>query len=103
MSIWPIMIILRVFITDDFTKRNSNAGLTIMSFPIGLFIGDIDGFKEYNDTYGHSRGDKILTEVSKNLRALVGHDATLARIGGDEFALFYPEEIIWKCADTLIN
>ncbi len=56
-------------------------------FPIGLFLGDIDGFKVYNDTYGHTAGDNVLRRISENLSALVGHDGVLARIGGDEFAV----------------
>lgn len=57
------------------------------NFPIGLFLGDVDGFKEYNDTYGHAEGDKVLRKIADNLRTLVGGDGVLARIGGDEFAI----------------
>jgi diguanylate cyclase (GGDEF)-like protein/PAS domain S-box-containing protein len=56
-------------------------------FPIGIFLGDVDGFKVYNDTYGHSEGDKVLRKIAENLRTLVGHDGTLARVGGDEFSI----------------
>ncbi len=72
----------RRYYAADFQRRVDNN-----EFPIGVFIGDIDGFKEHNDTFGHAAGDKILTEVAKNLRALVGNDGMLARIGGDEFAI----------------
>ena len=72
----------RRYYEAEFQRRVDN-----QDFPVGVFIGDIDGFKEYNDTFGHAEGDKILTEVAKNLRALVGNEGMLARIGGDEFAI----------------
>lgn len=47
---------------------------------------DIDYFKQYNDTYGHVKGDKCLIEVSRIIkRNLEGTDYDLYRYGGDEF------------------
>ena len=37
-------------------------------YPLSLFMIDVDKFKDVNDTYGHQRGDKVLTEVSNLLR-----------------------------------
>jgi diguanylate cyclase (GGDEF)-like protein len=51
-----------------------------------LFL-DLDGFKPVNDTLGHKTGDEVLTEVARRLSAIVREDDTLARIGGDEFAI----------------
>ena len=50
---------------------------------------DLDGFKAVNDTHGHAAGDRALLAVSKMLTAQL-RDATLARIGGDEFAIVVP-------------
>lgn len=48
---------------------------------------DLDRFKQINDTLGNSYGDRVLREVVERLRGAVGTNDTLARVGGDEFAL----------------
>ncbi|WP_333574019.1 putative bifunctional diguanylate cyclase/phosphodiesterase [Sphingomonas sp.] len=52
---------------------------------VGLI--DLDRFKPVNDTFGHHMGDQLLIEIAKRLRKTAGDDATLYRIGGDEFAM----------------
>ena len=46
-----------------------------------------DGFKSFNDTYGHETGDKVLTKVAYTLRGRFRSDDFICRIGGDEFAV----------------
>jgi diguanylate cyclase (GGDEF)-like protein len=53
---------------------------------IAVLFLDLDRFKEVNDTYGHKVGDELLKGVAQRLRDLLPVGATLARIGGDEFA-----------------
>ena len=65
-------------------KARQNAGI------FGLIYIDLDHFKQVNDEYGHRVGDLYLQEVSHRMkRQLRSHD-TLARIGGDEFAVLVP-------------
>ncbi|WP_159950111.1 EAL domain-containing protein [Rhizobium sp. 18065] len=52
-----------------------------------LLYLDLDGFKEVNDAYGHGTGDRLIRGVAAGLQMLVGEDALLARVGGDEFAI----------------
>lgn len=53
----------------------------------GVMLIDIDRFKHINDRYGHVFGDQLLIAVSQRLVARLGADATLFRLGSDEFAL----------------
>ncbi|MDJ0736409.1 MAG: EAL domain-containing protein [Nostocaceae cyanobacterium] len=52
-----------------------------------LFL-DIDSFKLVNESFGHHLGDKLLTDFTQRLNAALGGRGTLARVGGDEFAIF---------------
>ncbi|HAG93308.1 MAG: GGDEF domain-containing protein [Pseudomonadales bacterium] len=55
--------------------------------PVSLICLDLNGFKEVNDTHGHSAGDEVLVEVTRRIQQLVREGDTFARLGGDEFAI----------------
>ena len=58
---------------------------------LSFIMMDIDNFKEFNDTYGHQLGDKILVEVARILNDNLRVNDVLGRYGGEEFALMMPE------------
>ncbi len=58
--------------------------------PTGLLLLDLDGFREVNDVHGHPVGDELLIAVADRLGRAVGPEATLARLGDDEFAVLLP-------------
>jgi diguanylate cyclase (GGDEF)-like protein len=66
------------------TARRRGEGFAV------LFL-DLDHFKEINDTMGHLAGDAVLCQVSERLRHQVREVDTLARMGGDEFAIIQVE------------
>ena len=55
--------------------------------PLMLLLFDLNGFKHYNDTFGHPAGDELLRRLGGALRDAVGEDGTAYRIGGDEFCV----------------
>ena len=55
--------------------------------PAALLLLDLDGFKDVNDTLGHSAGNQVLKKVSELLSTISGSDGMVARLGGDEFVV----------------
>jgi diguanylate cyclase (GGDEF)-like protein len=65
----------------------------IGSGPFVLIFVDLDDFKEVNDRFGHAGGDELLCAVGERLHRCIGEADTLARIGGDEFAILIDGEL----------
>jgi diguanylate cyclase (GGDEF)-like protein len=57
---------------------------------VAVLLLDLDGFKEVNDTLGYVTGDAVLREIGRRLRAQLGEQTLLARLGGDEYAIMHP-------------
>ena len=58
--------------------------------PFGVIVGDLDHFKAVNDRFGHQAGDNVLAAVGRVMRSRARRIDTVARIGGEEFALLLP-------------
>jgi diguanylate cyclase (GGDEF)-like protein len=73
--------------------------------PLSLILCDIDGFKRFNDTYGHARGDDTLKRVAEAVdRTFRRAGDVAARYGGEEFAVVLPgieSRRAWLFADRL--
>ena len=59
--------------------------------PIAVALFDLDGFKDVNDTMGHSVGDDLLRSVTSRWTSVLPATARLYRLGGDEFVVLIPE------------
>ncbi|MDO5150701.1 MAG: diguanylate cyclase [Oscillospiraceae bacterium] len=74
-----------------------------------MIMIDFDNFKEYNDTYGHKKGDEFLIIAGRSLSSLVREGDLACRMGGDEFALamFFsrdiPESKLYTRAERIFN
>ena len=88
-------------LTDALTGLGNRRALTreldaaladaVAESPVVLALFDLDGFKHYNDTFGHPAGDVLLARLGANLKAFLGTRGNVFRMGGDEFcALFEP-------------
>jgi diguanylate cyclase (GGDEF)-like protein len=58
---------------------------------LGLLLFDIDGFKAFNDTFGHQQGDMLLREMGTVLKGSLRANDIIARYAGDEFCIIMPE------------
>ena len=61
-----------------------------------IFSLDLNGLKEINDTAGHARGDKLLTDVAQAIREAFREEDFCARIGGDEFVVIMEDATEWQ-------
>jgi two-component system, cell cycle response regulator len=75
--------------------------------PLVLALFDLDGFKHYNDTFGHPAGDALLVRLGQNLAACLERRGRAFRMGGDEFCVLIepggdePEQLVRSAAAAL--
>lgn len=56
-----------------------------------VMVADLDHFKQVNDRYGHATGDAVLSRIADTLRANLGDEDLIARLGGEEFLIVTPD------------
>jgi diguanylate cyclase (GGDEF)-like protein len=95
----------KLAITDGLTKlynsryffnqlRNEINRSNRYHHPLALMLMDIDHFKQYNDTYGHLEGDKVLVEIGKIIQSCLRRMDSGYRYGGEEFTIILPETTV---------
>lgn len=72
---------------------------------VGLCVAllDIDNFKRLNDTYGHKTGDDALVHLIRVIRENLRPNDTVARLGGEEFIILYPESDLTQARAALVR
>ncbi|MBI4342927.1 MAG: sensor domain-containing diguanylate cyclase [Candidatus Omnitrophica bacterium] len=68
--------------------------------PVSLILLDVDHFKTYNDTFGHTAGDLVLKAVAEVLRTVVPPGGAAGRYGGEEFVVLLPRLPRAQAAET---
>ncbi|WP_042277728.1 sensor domain-containing diguanylate cyclase/phosphohydrolase [[Clostridium] dakarense] len=71
--------------------------------PIGVIMGDVNGLKFVNDTFGHLEGDKLLKNMTNILRKVTCKNDFIFRWGGDEFIILMPNCDEDKCEQVIKN
>ena len=72
----------RRFFKEEFLRKKIKD-----NFLLGIILGDVDGLKVCNDTFGHAGGDKRLKDITNKIRKVIDPKDIFARIGGNEFAV----------------
>ncbi len=61
------------------------------NLPLTLMMGDVNGLKLINDSFGHASGDQLLISIARQLEAICPKDTVIFRYGGDEFVMAFPK------------
>ncbi|AEE14528.1 diguanylate cyclase [Thermodesulfobium narugense DSM 14796] len=93
-------------IYNRFSMEEKLTRLSQSSNSFGLIMFDIDNFKFFNDTYGHSKGDEILKKIAEKIKSSLRETDIFVRWGGDEFLLILmgvSKEDLLKIAKKIRN
>lgn len=76
----------RPFFEEELKRLN-----TERQYPLSVIIGDVNGLKILNDTFGHLEGDQLLERTAEILQRCCRHEDIISRWGGDEYAIILPQ------------
>ncbi len=83
------------FLTELYNRRFCEEEIkrldTTRNLPISIIVGDINGLKLINDTFGHDEGDNLLKKAAACIQSACRIDDIVARWGGDEFIILLPK------------
>lgn len=78
-------------LSGAYNRRYYEEQLQNTKVSAGVAIIDLDDFRLYNDTYGRTAGDMVISAAAESIRKCIPGSGTLVRYGGDEFLLILPE------------
>jgi len=88
----------RRFVEEEIKRLDTERQL-----PLSIIMGDLNGLKIINDTFGHNEGDRMLLEATGLLTKISRSEDILARWGGDEFVILLPKTSIAAAEDILLR
>src|SRR5665648_533172 len=81
----------RRFYEEELTRLNTKRNL-----PLTIVMGDVNGLKLINDSFGHAMGDELLGKVAEVIKNGCRADDIIARLGGDEFVILLPKTDVFE-------
>lgn len=84
---------------EEVEKKYSEEG----NLPLGVIMGDANGLKLVNDTFGHRQGDKLLIVITEVLKYVCKDIGEVFRIGGDEFVILVPNGSLKQCEELIVK
>ena len=72
----------RRYFEEEFIRSNNKE-----NFPLAIILGDVNGLKIVNDSFGHCQGDQLLKEATIRIKERLSCEHIFARVGGDEFGI----------------
>lgn len=86
-----------------FLRRLNEAFEVETCEPIGVFLIDLDGFKDVNDSLGHAAGDELLCIAAKRIQHAIRRSDLVCRLGGDEFTILLDTNLNIENAQLIAN
>ncbi|MBC3796295.1 HD domain-containing phosphohydrolase [Acetobacterium tundrae] len=76
---------------------------TPFNLPITLIMGDVNGLKLINDSFGHVMGDELLKRAAELISSACPKQSIVARLGGDEFIVILPQTDVFQAVEVIKN
>lgn len=86
----------RRYFEEEFKRLNAPR-----NYPMSVIMGDVNGLKLINDSFGHLEGDRILIQAAHGIQGCLRTDDIVARLGGDEFGILLPSTNAEEASDLL--